>query len=227
MSKTIALIAFLAALSIAFLFLPTRDWFMWSEDYVRSLGNAGPIIMVVVYIVGAVFLVPGSAMTLGIASFFRPKTAFTVVLFGANGGALCAFILARTFFREKVVRWAEANPRFHLFDQDIGRQGFKMVLLARLSPIFPFNTLNYLLGVTPVKTGAYVLANLVGMLPGMILYVYIGVAARDALVEQADAGFFQQILKYGGLLATVAVVVVVTRIARKALREVEQQREKA
>jgi pyruvate/2-oxoglutarate dehydrogenase complex dihydrolipoamide dehydrogenase (E3) component len=80
---------------------------------------------------------------------------------------------------------------------------------------------------TAVKTGAYVLANLLGMLPGIFLYVYIGAAARDALAGQTDAsaGFYQQILKYVGLLATVAVVVIVTRVARKALREVEQQKE--
>jgi len=142
-------------------------------------------------------------------------------------GALCAFLLARTLLREKVTRWAEGNPKFRALDLAIGQQGFKMVFLTRLSPAFPFNLLNYLFGVSAVKTGAYVLANLLGMLPGMFLYVYIGAAARDALVEQADAGagFYQQILKYVGLLATVAVVVVVTRIARGALREAEQQQE--
>src|SRR4029077_18871969 len=115
--------------------------------------------------------------------------------------------------------------KFRTLDLAIGRQGFKMVFLTRLSPAFPFNFLNYLFGVTAVKTGAYVLANLLGMLPGMFLYVYIGAAARDALVGQANTsmGFYQQILKYVGLLATVAVVVVVTRIARRALREAEQQ----
>ena len=147
-----------------------------------------------------------------------------MVFVGANLGALCAFLLARTFLREKVARWAEGNPKFRALDLAIGRQGFKMVFLTRLSPAFPFTLLNYFLGFTAVKTGAYVLANLLGMLPGMFLYVYIGAAARDALVGQTEpsAGFYQQILKYVGLLATVVVVVVVTRIARRALREAEQ-----
>jgi pyruvate/2-oxoglutarate dehydrogenase complex dihydrolipoamide dehydrogenase (E3) component len=102
-----------------------------------------------------------------------------------------------------------------------------MVLLTRLSPVFPFVLLNYFLGLTAVRTGAYVLANLLGMLPATFLFVYIGAAARDALAGQMDAaaGFYQQILKYIGLLATVAVVVVVTRIARKALREAEQEQQ--
>ena len=102
-----------------------------------------------------------------------------------------------------------------------------MVLLTRLSPVFPFVLLNYLLGLTAVRTPSYVLANLLGMLPATFLFVYIGAAARDALGGQADAsaGFYQQILKYVGLLATVGVVVVVTRVARKALREAEQSQE--
>ena len=102
-----------------------------------------------------------------------------------------------------------------------------MVLLCRLSPVFPFILLNYFLGLTAVRTAAYVLANLLGMLPAMFLYVYIGAAARDALAGQADAAadFYQQILKYVGLVATVLLVVVVTRVARKALREAEQQQE--
>jgi pyruvate/2-oxoglutarate dehydrogenase complex dihydrolipoamide dehydrogenase (E3) component len=92
-----------------------------------------------------------------------------------------------------------------------------------LSPVFPFVLLNYFLGLTAVRTGAYVLANLIGMLPATFLFVYIGAAARDALTTEVDssAELYQQVLKYMGLLATIAVVVVVTRMARKALREAE------
>ena len=102
-----------------------------------------------------------------------------------------------------------------------------MVLLTRLSPIFPFILLNYFLGLTAVRTGAYVLANLFGMLPATFLLVYIGAAARDAIGGPTDtaADFYQQILKYVGLLATIAVVTLVTRMARRALREAEQSQE--
>jgi uncharacterized membrane protein YdjX (TVP38/TMEM64 family) len=101
-----------------------------------------------------------------------------------------------------------------------------MVFLSRLSPAFPFNLLNYLLGLTAVRIGAFVLANLLGMLPGIFLYVYIGAAARDA-ISGADSsiGMYQQALKYIGLLATVAVVIIVTRVARKAMREAERDQE--
>src|ERR671918_2014262 len=205
-------------------FLPVRDWFMQLEGYVRSLGAIGPVVVVLAYILCTVLFIPGSAITIGSGTLFGLKTGFIVVVLGANLGALCAFLLARTFLREKVARWADGNPKFRSLDQAIGRQGFKMVLMTRLSPVFPFVLLNYFLGLTAVRAGSYALANLLGMLPATFLFVYIGAAARDAITGQMDAsaGFYQQILKYVGLLATVAVVVFVTRIARRALREAEQ-----
>jgi uncharacterized membrane protein YdjX (TVP38/TMEM64 family) len=99
-----------------------------------------------------------------------------------------------------------------------------MVLLTRLSPVFPFVLLNYFLGLTAVRTGAYVLGNLLGMLPATFLFVYIGAAARDALAGQPvlQPISISRSFKYIGLAATIAVVVIVTRVARKALREAEQ-----
>ncbi len=226
-SKVILLVLLAAAVFVGFLFLPARQWFMELEGYVQSLGAIGPAVVAVAYVLCTVLFIPGSAITIGSGTLFGLKTGFIVVLFGANLGALCSFLLARTFLREKVASWAEANPKFRSLDRAIGKQGFKMVLLTRLSPVFPFVLLNYFLGLTAVRVGSYALANLFGMLPATFLFVYIGAAARDAIAGQMDAsaGFYQQILKYVGLLATVVVVVVVTRVARKALREAEQTRE--
>ena len=213
----------LALTAVGFLFLPVRQGFMEFEDFVKSLGAIGPLVVMAVYVLATVLLVPGSAITVGAGTLFGLTTGFLVVLVGANLGALCAFLLTRSFLREKVAAWTAGHPRFRSLDRAIGRQGFKVVLLTRLSPVFPFVLLNYFLGLTAVRTGAYVLANLLGMLPGTFLFVYIGAAARDALAGQAmTAGLYQQILKYVGLAATLTVVVMVTRLARKALREAEQ-----
>jgi pyruvate/2-oxoglutarate dehydrogenase complex dihydrolipoamide dehydrogenase (E3) component/uncharacterized membrane protein YdjX (TVP38/TMEM64 family) len=215
-----------AALTVAVFLVPVRHWFLLFEEYVRQLGPLGPLLVIVAYVASTVFLIPGSALTIGSGTLFGLQTGFVVVFIGANLGALCSFLLARGFLREKVAAWAAANPKFRSLDQAIGRQGFKMVLLTRLSPIFPFVLLNYFLGLTAVRTAPYVAANLLGMLPATFLFVYIGAAARDALGGQsATADFYQQILKYVGLAATLAVVVVVTRVARRALREAEQQQE--
>jgi pyruvate/2-oxoglutarate dehydrogenase complex dihydrolipoamide dehydrogenase (E3) component/uncharacterized membrane protein YdjX (TVP38/TMEM64 family) len=216
-----------AALFIGLFFLPIREWFVQLQGYVHSLGAVGPAIVVLAYILFTVLFIPGSALTIGSGTLFGLSTGFIVVFLGANLGALGSFLLARTFLREKVAQWAAAYPKFRSLDQAIGKQGFKMVLLTRLSPVFPFVLLNYFLGLTAVRTGAYVMGNLLGMLPATFLFVYIGAAARDAIAGQANgsAGFYQQLLKYVGLAATVAVVVMVTRIARKALREAEQNQE--
>ncbi|HMF47439.1 MAG TPA: FAD-containing oxidoreductase, partial [Candidatus Saccharimonadales bacterium] len=191
------------------------------------LGVIGPVIYALGYAALTVLLFPASFVTLGAGTLFGLKTGLFVALAGANLGALCSFLLARTFLRQKVMIWTASYPKFRFLDEAIGRQGFKMVMLCRLSPIFPFILLNYFLGLTAVRTAAYVLANLLGMLPAMFLLVYAGASARVALEVQpiASADFYQQILKYVGLAATVAVVVVVTRLARKALREAEQVQE--
>ena len=226
-SGVILLVAVLVTVTVGFFFLPLRQWFTQLEGHVQSLGTLGPAIVVLAYVLCTVLLIPASIITLGAGTIFGLKTGFIVVVIGANLGALCSFLLARTFLREKVAHWAQANAKFGFLDEAIGRQGFKMVLLTRLSPIFPFILLNYFLGLTAVRTGAYVLANLFGMLPATFLFVYIGAAARDAIGGPTDtsADFYQQILKYVGLLATIAVVVMVTRMARRALREAEQSQE--
>ncbi len=223
--KPFLLIALLLALGIGFLFLPIRQWFLLLQVRIEALGAIGPIVIIVVYVALTVLLIPGSALTLGASTIFGFWKGLAIVLVGANLGALCSFLLARTTLREKVARWAAANPKFAALDRAIGQNGFKMVFLARLSPVFPFTLLNYLLGLTTVRTPAYILANLIGMLPGTVLYVYLGATAHDALAGGTATGatLWQQALKVVGLLATIAVVVSVTRIARKAMAQAEAE----
>jgi len=212
--------------SIGFLFLPLRTWFVQLQGGVGSLGALGPAVVAVAYVAMTVLLIPGSALTIGAGTIFGLWVGALVVIVGANVGALGSFLLARTFLRENVARWAEANPTFASLDRAIGQAGFKMVMLSRLSPAFPFTILNYALGLTTVRTGSYVLANLLGMLPGIFLYTYIGATVGEALIgdSASSAGLFQRTLHIVGLLATVAVVVIVTRLARKALAEMEDAR---
>lgn len=226
--KAIALVLLLIAAGISLFFLPLRQWFSAFEAYVHALGAVGPVVYALAYVALTVFLFPASLVTVGAGTLFGLATGLLVVLIGANLGALCSFLLARTFLRQRVTHWTESNPKFRFLDEAIGRQGFKMVLLCRLSPIFPFILLNYFLGLTAVRVVAYVLANLLGMLPAMFLLVYVGATAREALEAQpAATDFYQQALKYIGLAATVVIVVVVTRMARRALRQAEQAQEES
>ena len=152
--KAILLAALLVGAGIGFLFLPIHSWFMALEGQVKSLGSIGPSAVAVAYAVTTVLFVPGSALTIGSGTLFGLRTGFLVVLVGANVGAFFSFLLARTLLREKVAHWAEGNPKFRSLDRAIGRKGFKMVFLSRLSPAFPFTLLNYFLGLTAVRTGS-------------------------------------------------------------------------
>lgn len=204
--------------------LPIGEWLVQLQGWIKTLGLFAPVVYVLLYVATTVLLIPGSVLTIGAAGIFTFWKAFAVVVVGANLGALAAFWLTRTFLRERVALWAAGNPKFAALDRAIGREGFKMVLLVRLSPVFPFTLLNYFLGLTTVRTSSYVLANLIGMLPGTFLYVYIGATARDALSASAGGtGTWELVLRVVGLLATIAVVALVTRTARKALAQVEQE----
>lgn len=224
-NRKLWLLAFLvAAAVIAIWFLPISHWLKLLQSWIESLGALAPIVYVVVYVTTTVLLIPGSLLTLGAGGVFGFWKGFVVVFVGANLGALGAFWLTRTFLRQRVAQWAAGNPKFAALDRAIGREGFKMVLLSRLSPVFPFTLLNYLLGLTTVRTSSYVLANLIGMLPGTFLYVYIGATARDALNSgSSGVGTWQLVLRIVGLLATVAVVVLITRTAKRAIAQAEKE----
>lgn len=224
-SKKLWLVVLLVvALGFLLRSLPVGIWLTELQNSIKELGAFAPICYVLVYVATTLLLIPGSVLTIGAAGIFSFWKGLAVVVIGANLGALGAFWLTRTFLRERVALWAAGNPKFSALDRAIGREGFKMVLLVRLSPAFPFTLLNYLLGLTTVRTSSYVMANLIGMLPGTFLYVYIGATARDALsAGSGGVGTWELVLRIVGLLATVAVVVLVTRTARKALAQAERE----
>src|SRR5207247_7416054 len=124
--------------------------------------------------------------------------------------------------RGRVARWADGNPKFAAIDGAVGRAGGRIVLLTRLSPLFPYNLLNYLFGLTRVRFGPYLLASWAGMLPGTILYVYLGVAGRGiahAAVGPGIGNGWEVTFWTVGLAATALLTYVLTRVARRALSQ--------
>jgi uncharacterized membrane protein YdjX (TVP38/TMEM64 family) len=218
--RLIAFALVLAGLLAASLLLPVRDWLEAFLSWTAEVGPAGPLVLGLFYVVATVLLLPGSILTLGAGFAFGLPVGFVTVSLASTTGATCAFLVGRWLARDAVARRLEGRPKFRAVEQAVGREGFKIVLLLRLSPIFPFNLLNYGLGLTSVRLKDYVLASWIGMIPGTLLYVYLGAAARDvaALVAgEVEGAGLRQILLGVGLLATVAVVVLVTRTARRAL----------
>lgn len=187
-------------------------------EWVEGLGGWGPAAFVGGYLLATVALVPGSALTLLAGAVFGLVRGTLYVLLGATLGATAAFLVARYLARPAVRKRVEKSPRFAGIDRAIGDQGWKLVLLLRLSPLIPFNLLNYGLGVTRVRLSHYLIGS-IGMVPGTVLYVYYGRVAGE--VAAAAGGTSRGVEYYAllglGLLATIAATWMVTRAARREL----------
>jgi uncharacterized membrane protein YdjX (TVP38/TMEM64 family) len=191
-------------------------------QWIDSLGSVGAIAFIALYIIATVAFLPGSIITLGAGVVFGVVLGSLYVFIGATLGATAAFLVGRYLARGWVSKKIAGNDKFKAIDEAVGKEGFKIVLLTRLSPIFPFNLLNYAFGVTGVSLKDYFLGS-VGMIPGTIMYVYIGSLAgslaRIGTEGQATNPTVQWAIRIIGFIATVVVTVYVTRIARKALEK--------
>ena len=189
-------------------------------SWVADLGTWGPLIYILIYILACVFFIPGSILTLGAGVLFGVIKGSIIVSIASTLGATCAFLVGRHIARDWVSKKIQANPKFQAIDEAVAREGWKIVGLTRLSPVFPFNLLNYAYGLTRVSLRDYFFASWVGMLPGGIMYVYIGSLAGEIAKiggEGRSRTPAEWALYIVGLIATAAVTVYITRIARAAL----------
>ena len=222
--RLIILAVILVVLFLAMKFLPVQEWLGNFNDWVGQMGSAGIFIFVGVYVVATVLLAPGAILTIGAGFAFGLWKGFLAVSAGATIGAALAFLVARFIARDKVEAIAKGNEKFRNIDSAIGKQGAKLIFLLRLSPVIPFNLSNYFYGLTGVQFWPYVLASWIGMMPGTLLYVYIGAAGKAAVAAAAGGEAVKRGWQYWtflsvGLAATIAVTVWVTKIARTALKK--------
>ncbi|WP_086757233.1 TVP38/TMEM64 family protein [Nostoc sp. 106C] len=191
-------------------------------QWIDSLGSLGAIAFIALYIIATVAFLPGSILTLGSGVVFGVVWGSVYVFIGATLGATAAFLVGRYLARGWVARKIADNKKFAAIDNAVGKAGLKIVLLTRLSPIFPFNLLNYAFGITGVSLKDYFIGS-VGMIPGTIMYVYIGSLAgnlaRIGTEAQPTNPTVQWAIRIIGFIATVAVTIYITRIARKALED--------
>jgi uncharacterized membrane protein YdjX (TVP38/TMEM64 family) len=218
-ARLAALLVGVAALATMVILLPVQAWLSAAVEWIAGLGPWGPLALAGLYVVACVLLVPGSVLTLGAGAAFGVVVGFVTVSLAATAGAAAAFLVGRHLARDQVASRVAGNPRFAAVDRAVGREGFKIVLLTRLSPLLPFNVQNYAYGLTDVSFRDYVLASWLGMIPGTILYVSLGYAGREAATagEGRARTPGEWALLGVGLAATVAVTVYVTRLARRAL----------
>ena len=197
-----------------------QEWLRNALQWIDSLGAVGAIAFILLYIIATVAFLPGSILTLGAGVVFDLVLGSFYVFIGATLGATAAFLVGRYLARGWVANKIEGNQKFRAIDRAVGGEGLKIVLLTRLSPIFPFNLLNYAYGVTGVSLKDYAIGS-VGMIPGTIMYVYIGSLAGNLATIGTEAQpanpAVQWTIRIVGFIATVAVTLYVTKIARQAL----------
>jgi pyruvate/2-oxoglutarate dehydrogenase complex dihydrolipoamide dehydrogenase (E3) component/uncharacterized membrane protein YdjX (TVP38/TMEM64 family) len=204
------------ALVLALKFFQAQDGLKAALDWISKLGPWGPVIFVGLYVVATVLFAPGSVLTLGAGAVFGVALGAVCVSIGATLGATAAFLVGRYLARDAIARKIEKSETFAAIDRAVADEGWKIVLLTRLSPAFPFALLNYAFGLTRVKLSHYVLASWLGMIPGTVMYVYLGSLVNvGAGHRQRTTG--EWVLYGVGLLATITVTVFVTRMARNAL----------
>lgn len=199
-----------------------QEWLRNILEWIANLGAIGGVAFITIYAAAALAFLPGSVLTLGAGAVFGVWLGSVYVFIGATLGAIAAFLVGRYLVRGWVSQQIAGNQKFAAIDKAVAREGFKIVLLARLSPVFPFNLLNYGFGVTGVSLKDYALGS-IGMIPGTVLYVYIGSLAGDLVRSGGDnqPGNFmiQWAIRILGLIATIAVTLYITHIARTSLSE--------
>ena len=203
--------------------LNPQIWLRNALEWIDGLGTVGAIAFIGIYIIATVAFLPGFILTVGAGAIFKVVWGSIYVFVGATIGATAAFLIGRYLARSWVTKKIAGNTKFRVIDEAVGREGLKIVLLTRLSPVFPFNVLNYAYGLTGVSLKNYFFAS-IGMLPGTIMYVYIGslfgnLAELFAGVNGRAKTPAEYALYIFGLFITIVLTVYITKIAKKALEE--------
>jgi uncharacterized membrane protein YdjX (TVP38/TMEM64 family) len=205
-----------ALLALAWFLLPVSAWLQGFGAWARSLGPAGLALISIGYVVGTVLLVPGFPMTLAVAVVYG-WWALAICFVGGMIAALISFLAGRYLARDLVKRFLDRHPAAKAVDTVAHEETFKTILLARLTPVTPFAVENYAFGVTGVRLGAFLVATAVGIIPGTVLNVWIGVIGRTA--SQGEVGAANWSLLTIGLIATVILTVWMRRKAKRKLKE--------
>jgi uncharacterized membrane protein YdjX (TVP38/TMEM64 family) len=219
--RILLIAAILAALAALFYLVPAGRWLLDLVAWVRGAGTRGVLLYFVIYVLAAVVLFPESILTMGAGFLYGPFWGTALISPASVIGATLAFLAGRFLARDWVARKVAGNPKFEAIDSSIGYRGLYIVFLLRLSPLFPFNLLNYALGLTRVRLKEFVIASFIGMLPGTFLYAYLGssvtTAAQLLSGKAPHGGHWGQVLFFGGLAATAIVTALIAHNARKAL----------
>lgn len=202
--------------------LPIEAWLQQAQAWSVEHPWLGRSAYLAAFVVAACLMVPGSLLFMSGGYLFGFVWGGLLAVLATPLAALAAYWVGATIAREPVAALVSRNPKFDAIDRAIDRKGGLIVLLTRLSMLLPYNVLNYAFSVTRVRPGAYFWATALGMLPPVILFVYIGAAASDvtALTEGDQvSGPWSKVILVGGIIVLIAALVVIQRTASRILRE--------
>jgi uncharacterized membrane protein YdjX (TVP38/TMEM64 family) len=217
---TVAVLAAIACL-VALRWLPSKQYLGTLAEEIESLGVWGPLLLAAIYVLATLLLLPAWVLTVLAGFLFGVVEGTLTASLASLAAASSTFLLGRTVARDWVRHKLAGSPRFQAIDAAVDRQGFKIVALIRLSPVFPFAFSNYALSLTRIRFRDFFLASWIGMLPLTVFYVYLGSTAQsivDITTGNSHHSLGQKLLLAVGLAATIALVVVLTRLARSAMR---------
>ncbi|MEX2223095.1 MAG: TVP38/TMEM64 family protein [Candidatus Rokuibacteriota bacterium] len=167
------------------------------RDRIGAFGAWAPVVFVLGYVVAVVAFIPALPLTILGGLAFGTAWGTVYVAIAATTGACLSFLIARYAARAAVERWMAAYPALARMDRAVARHGFRIVMITRLVPIFPFNLQNYAYGLTSIGFGAYAVTSFLCMLPATVAYT----AAAGAIVAGAwDARRMLVLLALAGVL---------------------------
>jgi len=212
--RGVLLVVILAVAVIGWRWLKSTELLPDTLKRIQDLGPWAPVAFIATYIVAVLLFVPASIFTLGAGFVFGMAWGSVYVLVAAMLAANLMFVIGRHVARKWVAHWIESHPKFRAIDNAVAREGWKIVALIRLAPVFPFTPMSYAFGLTRVPLWEYFLANFM-MIPSTLMYVYFGAVARDLTEKVATPPW----IKWTVGAVTVLVVLYVTRFAKRALTQ--------
>lgn len=195
--------------------VPTLQW-------IDGLGNLGAIAFVGIYIVANIFCIPGSILALAGGVLFGKVVGACLVFTGGFIGAYNAFILGRYFLQTWVEKRAAQNSYLKIIDRIIETEGWKIACLLHLSPLIPFNLLNYALGASKITHKSFIFATAIGILPGVILYTFLGSSISDltmiftGMLDDSDRKI-QWLFSILGIVSTLGISLYLAQLARQEI----------
>eukprot|EP01029_Cantina_marsupialis_P029175 TRINITY_DN779903_c0_g1_i1.p1 TRINITY_DN779903_c0_g1~~TRINITY_DN779903_c0_g1_i1.p1 ORF type:complete len:275 (+),score=54.67 TRINITY_DN779903_c0_g1_i1:78-902(+) len=223
----VALFFFIVLVLFVIGFMIPKSTLQEIVEFPRDLGVAGRVLMAAMYAGATVIMVPGTLFTLAAGFLFGIWQGIIVAFTGATAGAILAFLVGRSFLKQWLSKKLEKHHKFAAIQQSVGEKGFKVVLLIRLSLLFPFNLTNYLFSATNVKLSAYSLATGLGILPVLSMLVVIGAGLDniDEITDSISSKPAYVVALISGIVMAIVVTVYIVRVAQQSLKDFEASHE--